>query len=55
MNCVRKTTKQNYFQGAFNLASDLYIFVLPLPILSSLQMPFGRKLGVGATFGTGLM
>ena len=54
-NCVQKTTKQNYFQGAFNLASDLYIFVLPLPVLSSLQMPLRRKLGVTATFGTGFM
>ena len=46
---------QNYVQGSFNVASDIYIFVLPLPVLSSLQMPFGRKLGVAATFGTGFM
>ena len=52
--CTR-SNKQNDFLGTFSLASDLYIFVLPLPVLSSLQMPFGRKLGVAATFGTGLM
>ena len=53
--CTRYTAREGYFQGAFNLASDLYTFALPLPVLSSLQMPLGRKLGVAATFGTGLM
>ena len=50
-----RTARMNDFAGAFNLASDLYIFVLPLPVLSSLQMPLARKLWVTATFGTGLM
>ena len=50
-----QTNDQNDFLGAFSLVSDLYIFILPLPVLSSLQMPFRRKLGVAATFGTGLM
>lgn len=52
--CTR-SYMQDDVQGAFNVASDLYIFVLPLPVLSSLQMPFGRKLGVAATFSTGLI
>ena len=53
--CGRYAAREGYFQGAFNLASDLYTFLLPLPVLSSLHMPLGRKLGVAATFGTGLM
>lgn len=39
----------------FNLISDLYIFILPLPVLSRLQMSFKRKLGITAIFLTGLM
>lgn len=41
--------------GIFGLISDLYIFILPLPVLWRLQMPLKRKLGVMAIFLTGLM
>lgn len=42
-------------QGAFGLVSDLYIYILPLPILLRLQMSVKKKLGVTAIFLTGLM
>lgn len=51
----RQTTKMGIIQGVFGLLSDLYIFILPLPILWRLQMPLRRKLGITAIFLTGLM
>ena len=41
-------------QGIFGLVTDLYIFILPLPMLWRLQMPLKRKLGITAIFLTGL-
>ena len=45
----------NYVQGIFGVVSDLYIFILPLPVLWNLQMPTRKKLGITAIFITGLM
>lgn len=42
-------------QGIFGLASDLYIFILPLPVLFRLQMSLKKKLGITAIFLTGFM
>ena len=41
--------------GVFGLISDVYIFILPLPVLLGLQMSLKRKLGVAAIFCTGLL
>lgn len=41
--------------GVFGLVSDLYIFILPLPVLRRLNMSSKKKIGVTATFLTGLM
>lgn len=41
--------------GAVSVASDLYLVVLPLPAVWSLQLPFHRKIGVSAMFLTGFM
>ena len=51
----RPTTRLGIPGGVFNLVSDLYIFVLPLPLLLKLQMPLRRKIGITALFLTGLM
>lgn len=42
-------------QGFLSVVLDLYIFVLPLPILFKLQMPRRRKTQLVALFGTGLL
>ena len=42
-------------QGVFGLVSDLYIFVLPLPVLCRLQMSSKKRTGISAVFLTGLM
>ncbi|KAL8785614.1 MAG: hypothetical protein Q9213_003268 [Squamulea squamosa] len=40
-------------QGGFNVASDFYIFLLPIPGVLQLQMPTKKKIGVCAIFATG--
>ncbi|KAL8711208.1 MAG: hypothetical protein Q9220_004353 [cf. Caloplaca sp. 1 TL-2023] len=40
-------------QGAVNVASDFYIFLLPIPGVLQLQLPKKRKIGVCAIFATG--
>ena len=42
-------------QGIFGLISDIYIFILPLPVLYKLQMSLKKKLGITAVFLTGIM
>lgn len=41
-------------QGFCSVALDVYIFILPLPALSKLQLPFRKKAQVFALFATGL-
>ncbi|KAL8867208.1 MAG: hypothetical protein Q9174_005812, partial [Haloplaca sp. 1 TL-2023] len=40
-------------QGSVNVASDLYIFLLPIPGVMQLQLPKKKKIGVCAIFATG--
>lgn len=40
-------------QGAINIASDFYIFLLPIPGLMQLQMGRRKRIGIGAIFMTG--
>ena len=42
-------------QGVVNIVSDLYLIILPLPAIWSLQMPLKRKLGVAAMICTGIV
>ncbi|KAM7191495.1 Cytochrome P450 [Rhypophila sp. PSN 637] len=42
-------------QGSLDVVLNVYIYILPLPILFKLQMPPKRKLGVLAIFLTGLL
>ncbi|OKL60390.1 hypothetical protein UA08_04240 [Talaromyces atroroseus] len=42
------------FQGASNVAIDLFLLVLPLPAIWSGQMPLRRKLATSAMFSIGL-
>lgn len=39
--------------GGVNVASDFYIFLLPIPGVVQLQMPTKKKIGVCAIFATG--
>lgn len=42
-------------QGVFNVLSDFYLLIIPIPAVLSLQMPARRKAGVCAIFMTGLL
>ena len=41
--------------GIMNVVSDIYLLVLPLPVIWSLQLPTIKKLGISAIFLTGSM
>ncbi|KAI2618906.1 hypothetical protein GGR54DRAFT_605012 [Hypoxylon sp. NC1633] len=41
--------------GALGLATDVVIFVLPFPVISSLQLPVHKKIGLVIVFLTGLL
>lgn len=41
--------------GAFNIISDLYLLIIPLPAIWSLQLPLRKKVGVVMVFMTGLL
>ena len=40
-------------QAAVNVATDFYIFLLPIPGVLQLQMPTRKKIGICAIFATG--
>lgn len=42
-------------QGAFNMATDVIILVLPTSRLWTLHVPLGRKIAVTLLFATGLL
>jgi hypothetical protein len=44
-----------YTTGVFNIISDFYILLLPLPFIWSLKMQTSRKLRLMAIFSVGLL
>ena len=40
--------------GTFNIVLNLFIYILPLPVIWRLQMPVRRKVGISCIFATGL-
>ena len=50
-----KSIVMTYVQGTFNVVSDFYILVLPIPVVWQLQMPLRKKVGVCAIFMTGIL
>ncbi|KAF6239005.1 hypothetical protein HO173_002877 [Letharia columbiana] len=51
----QKSESIAYVQGPFGVLSDIYIFILPLPVLWRLQMTLRKKLGVSSIFLVGFM
>lgn len=45
----------SYSVGIFNVVTDFYLLILPLPAVWSLQLPIRQKIGVSAIFLTGLV
>ncbi len=55
---LQKCKKQEAYtviQGACNVAIDILILLLPMPVIFKLKMKKSRKIGILAVFGTGLM
>ena len=44
-----------YVQGVFNVVSDFYVLVIPIPVVLKLQLPIQKKIGICAIFMTGLL
>lgn len=44
-----------YVQGIFNIVSDFYILLLPMPVVWKLQLTLQKKIGVSVIFMTGLL
>ena len=42
-------------QGVLGVVSDMYIFVLPLPVIFNLQLPFRKKIGLALVFMAGIL
>ncbi|KAK0516237.1 hypothetical protein JMJ35_000840 [Cladonia borealis] len=51
----RDMNRMNYVQGGFGIVSDLYIFILPMPVIWRLHMQLRRKIAVCGIFLTGLI
>ncbi|KAI4104921.1 MAG: hypothetical protein LQ345_007255 [Seirophora villosa] len=45
----------SFAMGAVNIASDFYIFLLPIPAVCQLQLATKKKIGYCAIFGTGFL
>ena len=53
-HCGNRTTALEAV-GILNLITDFFIFLLPMPVLWGLQLPVGKKIGLTATFGIGIV
>lgn len=51
--CMRSGLIVCLWNGAVALAADIVIFVLPLPVISTLRLPVGKKIGVVVVFMSG--
>ena len=53
--CHRQVVLVAYVQGPFNILSDLFLLLLPLPAVWKLQVSPQKKFGIIAIFLTGLL
>jgi hypothetical protein len=42
-------------QAGMNIAVDVAIIILPLPVIYKLHMPLEKKIGLAVVFATGLL
>lgn len=52
--CFPATTVQ-FVIGGFNIATDLVILIMPIPIILQLQLDSKRKIGLLVIFSTGIL
>ena len=52
--CHNVTGPIQLFNSAFNVVTDIWILILPMPLIWNLQLPHRRKIGFAAVFSAGL-
>lgn len=52
-HCVVQARTLGTIQASFNIASDIYLLCIPMPVISNLQLSRKKKIGVSAMFMTG--
>ncbi|KAM0796931.1 hypothetical protein BDR22DRAFT_790978, partial [Usnea florida] len=52
-HCSPRIYDVTNIHGYCNILSDFMLLILPIPVLWTLQMSLGRKLGIAAVFATG--
>ena len=51
--CHQQFIMVGYVRGSFNILSDLYLLLLPLPAVWQLHLPVRKRLGIAIVFLTG--
>lgn len=51
--CFDNSMTLSYVRIPFNILSDLYLFILPLPAVWQLHLPLRKRLGIAGIFMTG--
>ena len=51
--CHEQFIMVGYIRGPFNVLSDLFLLLLPLPAVWQLHLPLGKRLGISGIFLTG--
>ena len=51
--CHKQFIMIGYVRGPFNVLSDLYLLLLPLPAVWQLHLPLRKRLGIAGIFLTG--
>lgn len=51
--CHKQSIMICYVRGPFNILSDLYLLLLPLPAVWQLHLPLRKRLGIAGIFLTG--
>jgi hypothetical protein len=54
-SCQKDAYHLQIVQSGFNIGSDLYLLLIPIPLLFQLEMPLGRKLRISFVFTLGLV
>ena len=53
--CIPNTVTLWYFNGVFNIVTDVAILLLPIPIVWKLELPRSQKILLTCIFGLGFL
>lgn len=55
LGCIVAVDNTTMARASISLATDVAVFILPIPVIVNLNMAFRRKIGLGLAFATGLL